>query len=197
MAITVRNNVDELVLALAFAYNALQTALVEDGYSVVHRDFTQSTTPVPVLNVSQLVVTNLTVSATNASDLPSTVVLANQELGLLNTHMFDAQAHLIKDLVNQPGLDGYNTINPANFSDGGLAQVIINLNAMALLLVAHQSQAGVHVHNDSNSYTLTPCTNLASAETLANQLKTAINTHMGLVGGSGGPQAPRINIISD
>lgn len=193
MAITVRKNVDELVLALAYALNSMQTLVVEDGYSVVHRDLTQSTTPVPVLNASTLVVTTLTANAPTATNLATTLVLANQELGLLNTHMFDAQAHLIKDLVNQPGLDGYVPINPANFTDGGLAEVIVNLNAMALLLVAHQTQAGVHVHNDTSVYTLTPCTNLATAETLANQLATAINHHMGLAGPN--TNTPRINII--
>src|ERR1700678_301201 len=103
MAISSRSDVSELVLALVFAFNAMQSELVSDGY---HRDLTQNTSS-PILGVDSITLSNVTVSAPSAVDLNSSVNLVNNILGVLNQHMFDDEAHLIKDLVNQPNQDGY------------------------------------------------------------------------------------------
>jgi hypothetical protein len=182
MAISSRNNVDELVLALVYAVNSLQSKVVEDGYTCVHRDLTQNTNG-PLLNEGSIVVSTVTVSAPSATNLASLVVLSNQLLGVLNQHMFDDQAHLVKDFTNQPNQDGYVSVQANLFADGGLAACIVNLNAMRLLFTAHLTQAGVHLNNDPNSYGLpSASTNLSTAETLANDLAAAVNIHMALAG---------------
>lgn len=136
MAISCRNNVDELVLALAFAHNAMQSELCSDGY---HRDLTQNTTS-PILNEGGISVTTVTVSAPAATNLATTVVLTNQLLGVLNQHMFDDQAHLIKDLVNQPNQDGYTQVTASLDADGGLSESITLLNALKILFNSHLTQ---------------------------------------------------------
>ncbi len=191
MAISCRNDVSELVLALAFAHNQAQNALVTDGY---HRDLTQNTTG-PILAVSDVVVTSVVVGATNATTLPTLVTLVNQVLGVLNQHMLDSQAHLKKDLVNLPNQDGYLAVQSNLFTDAGLAQSIVNVNALKLLFTAHLTQSGVHANNDTTSYGLpSAATDLASAQTLANALKTAVNVHMA---NSCSPAVSRFQVTSD
>lgn len=187
MAISVRNNVSELVLALAYAVNAMQSQVQTDGY---HRDLTQ-TTSTPILDVSGIVLTNVTVSAAAATNLATTIFSANQSLAVLgNMHMPDAQVHLKADVVNNPILDGYL---PAV----DLPSVEVLLNALATLFVAHLSQSGVHVHNDNTTYAglSTPATDLTSSQNLANALKAAINTHMANAGTS--LICPRVRVVSD
>jgi hypothetical protein len=188
MAISSRDNVDELVLALAYAYNAAQSVLVTDGY---HRDLTQNTSS-PILDEGAITVTTVTVSDANASNLATLVTLSNQILGVLNQHMFDDEAHLLRDYVNQPNEDGYFSVQANLFSDGGLAESIVNLNAMKALFTAHLTQSGIHPNNDTTSYGLpSNATNLATAETLANDLKAAVNTHMA---NCQSPVMPRIKV---
>src|ERR1019366_6096142 len=104
MAISVRKNSEELVIALAFALNKMQGQVESDGY---HRDLTQVTS-CPIFNQSGIVLTTVTVSAPTSTDLPTTLVMANQVLAVLHMHMRDDQVHLKADLVNDGYLDGYN-----------------------------------------------------------------------------------------
>lgn len=187
MAISCRNNTGELMLALAYALNAMQSQVQSDGY---HRDLTQVTSS-PILNYQSITVTNVTVSAAAATDLPTTLVLANQVLAVLgNMHMPDDQVHLKADVTNNPIIDGYL---PAV----DLASVEVLLNALSTLFVAHLTQSGVHVHNDNTTYAglSTPATSLVTAENLANSLKAAVNTHMLNAGTS--LVCPRIRLIAD
>jgi len=183
MAISCRKNVVEMVEALVFAHNALQNKVATDGY---HRDLTQVTSS-PIFNQSGITVTNVTVSAAAATDLPTSITLTNQLLAVLDMHCMDDQVHLIRDTVNDPVIDGYA---PAF----DLPSVQVALNALKVLFVAHQTQSGVHANNDGTSYGLPAnATSLGTAETLANALKAALNTHMANVGTAG----MRISIIGD
>lgn len=187
MAISVRKDVDELVLALSYVLNAMQSQVQTDGY---HRDLTQITSA-PILDYSNITVTNVTVSAPTAVDLPTTIFMANQVLAVLgNLHMPDDQVHLIKDGYNNPIVnDGY--VNAVD-----LPSVEALLNGLTSCFVAHLTQSGVHVHNDNTTYAglTTPATNLTSSENLANSLKAAVNTHMANAGTS--LICPRIKIVS-
>jgi hypothetical protein len=186
MAISVRKNSEEMYLALAYALNAMQGQVQTAGY---HRDLTEITNS-PIFTQSGIVLTQVTVSAPSATDLASALVLANQELAVLHMHLMDDQAHLIKDFVNDPYADGYAA--PAT----NLAELEVLLNALKLLFVAHCTQSGVHVNNDTTNYGLpTNATNLGNAKILANALATAMNTHMGNAGTS--LNCPRIHIMDD
>ena len=188
MAIQSRSDVSELVLALVYAHNAMQSELVSDGY---HRDLTQNTNG-PLLDEANIKLTTVTVSLGNAVDLASTVALGNQLLGVLNQHMFDDQAHLVRDLVNQPNQDGYLTVQANLDADSGLSEIIVNLNALKVLFNAHLTASGVHPNNDTvNSVATANATNLGTAQTLANALKTSVNAHMASVGSN---NCPRIAI---
>lgn len=185
MAISSRKNSEELIEALVYAVNKLQANVTTPGF---HRDLTQITSS-PLFNQSGIVVTNVTVSAAAATDLPTTVALANNVLGVLNTHMLDDQAHLIKDTVNCPSLDGYTFAVD-------LPTVEVLLNAVKALFNAHLTQTGVHVTNDTtNAVVAANATNLGTAETLANALKTSVNAHIG--NASSTFNSPRINIVAD
>ena len=186
MAISVRKNSEELYIALAYALNAMQAQVQTAGF---HRDLTQVTNS-PIFNQSGIVLTNVTVSAPSATNLPTCLTFANQELAVLHMHMMDGQAHLQRDFVNDPYNDGYGA--PAT----DLPSLEVLLNALKLLFVSHCTQAGVHVNNDTTNYNLPAnATNLSSARTLANALATAINTHMANAGVS--LICPRIAIMDD
>lgn len=192
MAIQCRNDVSELVLALVAAHNAMQSVVQTDGYNQnttpYHQDLTQ-TNAIPILDAKNVVLTTVTVAAAAATNLATTLTLANQVLAVLgNMHMPDGQVHVKADTVNNPILNGYT---PAST----LATAEVLLNALSVLFVAHLTASGVHVHNDGTSYSglSTPATDLTSSQNLANSLKAAVNTHMANVGGI--PACPRIRVI--
>jgi hypothetical protein len=186
MAISVRKNTEELVLALTYALNAMQSQVESDGY---HRDLTQVTS-CPISNVQGIVLTNVTVSAASATTLATTLTLANQVLAVLHMHMEDDQVHMHADLVNDGYLDGYSPAFDLTSVEG-------LLNAAQVVFSAHLAQSGVHVHNDTTTYAglSTPATSLASAENLANSLASAINTHMANAGTS--LTCPRLHVMTD
>lgn len=187
MAISVRSNIDEMVLALALAHNTQQSTVSGSfGAGDFHRDLTQTTSG-PLLDLDGVVVTTVTVSAATAVDLPTTKVLANQMFGVLNLHMLDDQAHLIKDAVNLVVIDGYQTMLAVD-----LPSSIVLLNALKVVFNDHLVQTGVHQHNDATNTVATAAAHdLASCEALANAMKTAMNAHMA----SAPTGYPRIRLI--
>jgi len=144
-----------------------------------------------------------TVTATNATDLPSTIALANQmaiifgggpgvSSGMLNAssavagawlgHINDADA-VITPSTNGPGVahkaqDTTNTLATGVIaSDQGTANTLLNL--IKAKFNAHLTQAGVHFNNDGvNSVATADASDAASSQALANALKTSINAHM-------------------
>ena len=158
--------------ALAYLHNQVQSQLQTDGY---HRDVLQVTQS-PVFNQS-FTVTTVSITATSTDGyLASAVTLANQCLAVFTMHCADDQAHLLQDFTDNPTLDGYT---PAV----DLPSLIVVVNALKALFTAHLTASGVHVHNDTTAYGLPAnATTLVSATTLANALKTAINTHIANAG---------------
>lgn len=182
MAISVRKDPDEVLKAIVFAHNAMQSQVVTDGY---HRDLSQVTTGDVFQGTPTL--TTLQVSLSNAVDLPSVVALANQLLAVCHMHMSDGEAHLLADRTNDPVVDGYV---PAV----DLTSVEALLNAIKALYNAHLTASGVHPHNDTaNSVSAANATDLSSSETLANAIKTAINAHISNAGTNF--NCPRIKLL--
>lgn len=111
----------------------------------------------------------LSVSAATASDLPTSITLANQLRQVAIQMVGDATAHLVADATN--------VVSAAIASDLATTQTL--LNDVKAKFNAHLLQAGVHVNNDTtNTVATANATDLASSQTLANALKTAINAHL-------------------
>jgi hypothetical protein len=160
---------------LAAAFNALYDSLLT---TEIHRDktCTQSNFLDPTL-------TTLSVTAANASDYPTTYVVANQLKAVLAIHMADDSAHLVADTTNT-NFDGY-ALATTNDTANAL------LNAILDDYTAHCTQSGCHVNNDSTNTISAPiATDQSSAVTLANELKQDINAHIAN-GGTG--RVKRIN----
>jgi hypothetical protein len=136
-------------------------------WPLFHADQTPATNASDPFNPSA---STLAVTATNATDLPSSITLANQIRQVLNQHMADSVSHV--------SADGTNPVSTAVAVD--LTSVEALLNACKTAFNAHLTQSGVHVFNDGiNTVSTSNATHLASSEALANALKTAINAHMG------------------
>lgn len=174
MAISVRKNVSEAIIAIAYALNSSQldfTQAQADGY--FHQDATQTTNG-PLFDVSQVVLTNVTVTAANASSLSTSLTLVNQLYGIMNLHFSDGEVHKKADLVNLPSADGY-----ANLAAVDLPSAIVLVNALKVLFNKHLTQSGVHLTNDAvNTVNTTNATDQTSVNNLANQMKTSLNAHM-------------------
>lgn len=121
-----------------------------------------------------------TVTAANATDLPSAVALVNQEKAVYEYHRKDAGvvspvAHKTLDATN---VESVANANP-NAGDGGLAGAIALANDIKTQFNAHLTQSTVHYNNDAtNTVAASNATDLASLETLVNAIKTALNAHM-------------------
>lgn len=131
-----------------------------------HADQTSSTNSPDPVNPSA---TFLTVTASNAADLPTSIALANNIRQVLNQMMADSTSHLVADTTNP--------VTTAIAVDLTTTEAL--LNACKTAFNAHLTQSGVHVFNDDlNNVSTTNATDLPSSETLANALKTAINAHL-------------------
>lgn len=115
------------------------------------------------------------IATADASDLPTSIVLANALKASLNTHMASAISsttaigvHVAADSTNGP-------IATADATD--LASVETLLNAAKTKFNAHLSQSGVHFTNDAATVATANATDQATSNTLANALKAAANLH--------------------
>lgn len=189
MAISVRNNVEELVLALAAAANLNQDGYVNNpANGLFHRDVTQSTSPIPLFAEDSVVLTTVTVSAAAATTLPTTVALVNNIFGVLQVHMADNQVHLIKDGYNLAALVAFQSVPAVD-----LPSSIALVNELKVVFNDHLTQTGVHQNNDEvNTCSTAAATDLTSAEALANALKSKLNSHMA----SAPVGSPRVRVIS-
>ncbi len=189
MAISVRKNSEEAIIALAYALNAQQSDFT-DGYSdgYFHRDVTQTTNG-PLLDVGGVVLTTVTVTAPAATNLATSLVLVNQLFGILTLHMQDGQVHLAQDVVNLSVLDGYQALAAVD-----LPSAIVLVNELKTIFNNHLTQSGIHQINDTvNTVNTANATNQTTVDNLANQLKTSLNAHMA----SCPTGAPRIRFILD
>lgn len=179
---------DVLIGALIAQVTALQSLVTSSsGFSLDGYHKSQTQIVDSVTDPFAPVFTTVSVTAAAATDLPTTVTLANQLRGVLKMHLTDTSAHLKSDSVNDGYvdgyshfMDGYSALQPAAF---GVAQLVLAsniLNVVKIAFNAHRTQSGVHVSNDNGNVVSTAnATDLASAEALAIALKAALNLHMG------------------
>lgn len=122
-------------------------------------------------NITTLHVANDTtnvVSSANASNLATSITLANEIKTDFNAHIASTSFHSVAD--------GTNTVTSANATD--LASVITLANEMKGDYNAHRSQSGVHPYNDSYwEVTSAAASDQTSANTLLNEIKADYNLH--------------------
>ncbi len=133
---------------------------------VFHADQTSSG---PSGDYQQPAVANLTVTAAAATDLPTSITLANQMRQVLNQSMADTTAHLAADVTNP--------ITAAVCVDLATANTLAN--AIKTALNAHIALAASHLNVDTaNTNSTTAATTLGTLQTLLNALKTNVNAHL-------------------
>lgn len=164
MAFTVRGVTDAVLFALVAAHNARQEAAVA---SFFHADITQRTSnsgPPPAIPT----VANNTISTANASDLATSVALANAAKAFVNTHFADTQAH-------NSAVSGQIATDDAS----DLATAITLANALKAAYGTHLTAANVHFTNDAtNTIAAADATDQGSLNTLLNELKGDFNAHI-------------------
>lgn len=107
------------------------------------------------------------ITAANASDLATSLTLAEQIRGVYNTHLDSDAAHKIKD--PKPALTAATT----------LATAITLANAIKADYNTHRASTTYHYNADAtNVITSADATDQASAITLANEIKTDLNAHI-------------------
>lgn len=113
------------------------------------------------------------VTLTNATDLPSAILLLNQEQTKFNAHLTQAGVHLINDTFNAVTAPAATNLQTA----------ITLAHALRNGMNAHRVQMGIHGHDDlTNTVVAANATDLASCLVLANAEKTALNAHFILAG---------------
>lgn len=162
MAYRVRRQTDAILNAFVTQHNLKQESAVA---SFFHSDTTQTTNSSDYRNP---IVTNLQITAANATTLPTSLVLANQLQTYLNIHWQDSYAH--KTAVT--AVDA-----TAKATDLPTCQTL--LNALKAKLNTHFTASNVHWTNDgTNTIATADATDQTTANALANAMKTAVNAHI-------------------
>ncbi len=122
-----------------------------------------------------------TVTAADATDLATSLLLVNEIRSVYEFHRADTLAHL--------NADATNTITAPAATDLTTAQTLANeLKADYNL---HRSQATVHAATDSgNAISAADASNQGTLNTLLNELKADLNLHM-----AGGVSAKSVRIV--
>lgn len=161
MAYRVRKTTDAMVFAIVAQQNARQQASVA---SFFHADITQK----PGGSYQAPTVTNDTITAANASDLATSVTLANNCKAVINRHFADDYAH-----------DSAVSAQVATADATDLATGITLANALKAAYNTHRAAASVHFTNDgANATAATDATDQSSLNTLLNEIKTDFNAHV-------------------
>lgn len=157
MAKRVRNLTETLAPAVVTELNALRRA-VAAAASAVHADVTC---------VGDAAGTQLTIAVANASDLATSIALANEIKRVLNLHYNDStRAHKAADTA----------VATADATD--LATVQTLLNALKTSYETHRASTTYHYTADgTNTIAAANASDQGTANTLANELKTDINAH--------------------
>lgn len=146
---TVIRNTDPVLRAICDAHNDLKGQI--GAGSSFHLDASEQT-----------------VGATNASDLPTSLVLTNQILWVYKFHMADTCAHKVAGVA----LASY-----ANAPD--LATAITRANDVKAKFNTHIASTSFHYNADStNTIATTNASDQTTLNALLNAIKTAINAHM-------------------
>lgn len=180
----VTKDVDSVCRALVKQYNRLhEDTVADDGY--VHSDKSGVMTSVDYTDPESKL---LQVEAADATDLATSVTLTNALRAVMMEHFDDDVAHRVADSTSVGALDGY-----ADAED--LDDVQDQLNVMQHTFNAHLDRAvslvKCHLNDDDvNEVTTAAATNQATSNTLANDLKSALNAHI-----DEGPNVGKIKLI--
>lgn len=111
--------------------------------------------------------TSSAITAANATDLASSLLLAEQIRGVYNTHLDNDAAHKIKDP------------KPALAAATELATAITLANAIKADYNTHRASTTYHYNADATNVTSSAdATDQTSLNTLLNELKTDLNAHL-------------------
>lgn len=164
MTLKVRNEADEIAYALVAAHNL---AKVDGIASFFHLSQTETTNRGNYRNPS---VTRLRVLSANGTDLPTSLVLVNELLTVLNTHFADAGAH-------NTALSAQ--IATAAATDLTSANTLANALKTAYNTGGHINAAGVHYTNDgTNTIAAATATDLTTLDVMINEMKGDLNAHL-------------------
>jgi len=156
-----KNAITRAVAAIAVEINRLRVAAVGSN---VHACAAQLSN----LNTDPPTVSALAVTAANASDLPTSLVLGNAIIGFYIQHFADTDAHKVADATSLP-------------AQGACVDLATSITAMTLLKATHATHIAsttVHYNADATNTLLTATpTDQTSLNTFLNAAKTAINAH--------------------
>lgn len=163
---TVWRNTDPSLAQMRDAINALKTQI--GAGSKFHLDAAE-----------------VTITAATASDLATSLTLANQIRVVYLLHLENARdGGVLQHKVADPA--------PALTAATDLATAITLANAIKSDYNTHRASTTYHYNADStNTITSSDATDQSSLNTLLNELKTDINAHM-----ADAPSAPSIRLVS-
>lgn len=161
----IRTGSSQVAKALAFQLNALRDAMVGSN---IHGQVTLSG---PVTDDPTVLPAALAVTAPDATNLATSITLANDILRVLNTMYADTAAH--KSAVTaQLALSNL-------LSTDILATVQTRANALKTSYEGHRTAANVHFTNDTtNTITAANATDQTTLNALLIELKGDINAHI-------------------
>jgi len=181
-------------MAVARAHNVGLASAANVG-AFFHQDATSLTTTDQFITGS---VATLQVTAAAATDVPSSIVLLNQLIGVARVMMNDASpasqtlsgAHKIVDTINLALLPAQYVATGVTATD--LAAAITAANLFKAAYNAHLAQAGVHPNNDgTNTVAAANATVLSDMIVLLSAEKVAVNAHI-----SSAPATQMVNVIN-
>lgn len=164
MGYSVRKGSAEVVFALVAAHNNTRRSAGVVA-SFFHADVTSDTAGHP----AALSVTPATISAANASDLPTALVLVNQMRRRWLQHRDDDLAHKVAD--------GLPALTAPEATDLATAQTLAN--ELKADYTAHIGSTTYHYTADAtNTVAAANASDLATLQTLLNELKGDFNAHI-------------------
>lgn len=138
----------------AVVFTVQSSGGIQGGPAFVHLDQSERTVTAPV-----------------ASDLPTSIALVKDLLGVYAFHRTDTLAHLAADSTNTVASV------PADVVDLATAQTAIN--QLKAAFNNHLNQMGVHAMGDGSRMLTSPdASGQPSLNTLANEARTKLNAHM-------------------
>lgn len=123
-----------------------------------------------------------TITAANATDLPTSLALCNNIIGVYRFHFADTLAHKLADATSLPALGAAIDLTSAQTA----------ANLIKASLATHIASTTVNYAADAtNTISSADATNQGTLNTLLNELKTDINAHM-----ASGPAAASLRLVS-
>lgn len=162
MAFQINKSLNAQVFGLIAAHNDRQNASVA---SLFHSDITAITT---ATDYRYPTATNLTITVANATDLATSIALANECQRVLNIHWQDTYAHK-------------TAVSPVDATPAAvdLATGQTLANALKAAFNTHLSAANVHWTNDgTNTVATANATDQTTLNALLNAIKSAYNAHV-------------------